>query len=147
MSSQQHQQISSQQGGMITSFQTFLMNLDSPFKLLYGFLLIILIVYAPLVPGEIRIIADSLVGRIIGIAIIYGVIEAFGWVYGLLTALAFLVILNGASRTVTLLENFDGGGTVSEKKIIGKRWFVEKVLGEHPRKIATDRVTTSAIED
>ena len=55
-------------------------------------------------------------------------------------------IVIGSSDTSSL-EAFDGGGSVSEKKIVGKRWFVEKVLGEHPKKIATDRVTTSAIED
>ncbi len=146
MSSQS--QLSYQQGGMVGSFQVLLMNLDSPAKLIYGFLLIILIVYSPLIPSEYRIFADSLLGKLFGVAIVYGVVESLGWVYGLLTALAFLLILNGAPRTVTTgLEGFDGGGTVTEKKIVGKRWFVEKVLGEHPKKIATDKVTTSAIED
>ena len=124
------------------------MNMDSPIKLIYGFILILIIVYSPLIPTEYRIFADSILGKIFGIAIVYGVVESLGWVYGLLTALAFLLILNGAPRTDTSgLEAFDGGGTVTEKKIVGKRWFVEKVLGEHPKKIATDKVTTSAIED
>ena len=122
-------------------------NLDSPAKLIYGFILIIIIVYSPLIPTEYRIFADSLLGRIFGIAIVYGVIESLGWVYGLLTALAFLLILNGAPRfSNSGFEGFDGGGTVSEKKIIGKKWFVEQVLGENPKKIATDKVTTSAVE-
>jgi hypothetical protein len=69
-----------------------------------------------------------------------------GWVYGILTAMAFLLILNGAPRDNIGLEGFDGGGTVTEKKIIGKRWFVEKILGENPKKIATDKVTTTAVE-
>lgn len=147
MSSAQSQ-LSYQQGGMVESFQVLLMNLDSPAKLIYGFLLILLIVYAPLIPVEYRIFADSVLGKLFGVAIVYGVVESLGWVYGLLTALAFLLVLNGAPRTDTsAFEGFDGGGTVSEKKIIGKRWFVEKVLGEHPKKIATDRVTTSAVED
>jgi hypothetical protein len=45
-----------------------------------------------------------------------------------------------------LSEGFDGGGTVSEKKTIGRKWFVERILGENPKKIATDRVTTTAVE-
>jgi hypothetical protein len=122
------------------------MNLDSPAKLLYGFLLILLIVYSPIIPFEYRIFADSLLGRIFGVAIVYGVIESLGWVYGILTALAFLLILNGAPRDGVSFEGFDGGGTVTEKKIVGKRWFVEKVLGETPKKIATDKVTTTAVE-
>jgi hypothetical protein len=140
-------QISYQQGGMIDSFQVFLMNLDSPAKLIYGFLLILLIVYSPVIPAEYRVFADSILGKIFGVAIVYGAIESLGWVYGILTALAFLLVLNGAPRDNNPgLEGFDGGGTVTEKKIIGKKWFVEKVLGENPKKIATDKVTTTAIE-
>lgn len=141
-------QISPQVGGMVGSFQILMMNLDSPAKLIFGFLLILIIVFAPEIPTEYRVFADSLLGRVFGVAIVYGVIEALGWVYGLLTALAFLLILNGAPRyAASETEGFDGGGTVTEKKIIGKRWFVEKVLGENPKKIATDKVTTSAVED
>jgi hypothetical protein len=137
-----------QQGGMINPLQVFLMNLDSPAKLVFGFALILVIVYAPVIPAEYRIFADSLLGRVVAVAAIYGVVEAFGWVYGLLAAMAYILVLNGAPRLDAIgLEGFDGGGTVSEKKIIGKRWFVDKVLGEHPKKIATDRVYTSAVED
>lgn len=139
--------MTNQQGGMISSFQILLMNLDSPVKLIYGVILILIIVYSPLISFEYRVFADSLLGRIFGIAIVYGVIETLGWVYGLLTALAFLLILNGALRTGSNgLEGFEGGGTVTEKKIIGRKWFVEQVLGEDPKKIATDKVTTTAVE-
>ena len=131
--------------GLISSFQVLINNMDSPIKLIYGVFLILIIAYAQLIPVDLRIFADSLLGRIFGIAVIYGVIETLGWVYGLLTALAFLVILNGAPR-MNGLEGFDGGGTVSEKKIVGRKWFVEQVLGENPKKIATDKVTTTAVE-
>lgn len=134
-----------QLGGMINSFQAFMSNLDSPAKLIYGFFLVLIIVYSPIIPTEYRVFADSILGRVFGLAIVYGVVESMGWIYGLLTVLAFLLILNGAPR-VGVQEGFDGGGTVSEKKVIGHRWFVEKVLGERPKKIATDRVYTSAIE-
>lgn len=138
----------SQQGGMINPLQTFLMNLDSPASLFFGFALILIIVYSSNIPNQYRIFANSLLGRVIAIAVIYGVVEMLGWVYGLLAAMAYIVILNGALRnSIDGLEGFDGGGTVSEKRIIGKRWFVEKVLGEHPKKIATDKVYTSAVED
>jgi hypothetical protein len=144
--STQQSQLSSQVGGMLNSFQVLMMNLDSPAKLIYGVFLILIIVYSTAIPTEYRIFADSLLGRVFGIAIVYGVIESLGWVYGLLTALAFLLIINGAPRINSSLEGFDGGGTVTEKKIVGKRWFVEKVLGEKPKKIATDKVLTTAVE-
>lgn len=145
MSSQQGR-INSQMGGMVNSLQVLMTNLDSPTKLLYGLILILIIVYSQLIPTEYRIFADSLLGRVFGVAIVYGVVETLGWVYGLLTALAFLLILNGAPRIQSALEGFDGGGTVNEKKIVGRRWFVERVLGERPKKIATDKVLTTAIE-
>ena len=117
MSSQS--QLSYQQGGMVNSFQVLMMNLDSPAKLIYGALLILVIVYSPIIPFEYRIFADSLLGRIFGVAIVYGVIESLGWVYGLLTAVAFLLIITGAPRSIISdLEAFDGGGTVTEKKIV-----------------------------
>lgn len=146
MSATGQQQAYSQLGGMVNSFQILLANLDSPLKLIYGFLLIVIIVFSPEIPAEYRTFADSLLGRVFGVAIVYGVIETMGWVYGLLTALAFLLVLNGAPRSPSGTEGFDGGGTVTEKRIIGKRWFVEKVLGEQPKKIATDKVLTTAIE-
>jgi hypothetical protein len=142
-----HPQLSYQQGGVINSINLFIMNMDSPAKLIYGALLIILIVYSSVIPVEYSAFADSLLGRVFGVAIVYGVVETLGWVYGLLTAIAFLLIINGAPRTnINMLEAFDGGGTVSEKKTIGKKWFVERVLGENPTKIATDKVTTTAVE-
>ena len=135
------------QGGVINSINLFMNNMDSPATLVYGALLILLIVYSSVIPSEYRTFADSLLGRVLGVAIVYGVVETLGWVYGLLTAIAFLLIINGAARIDTsMLEAFDGGGTVSEKKTIGKKWFVERVLGENPTKIATDRVTTTAVE-
>ena len=138
--------MSYQNGGMFNAFHTVMSNLDSPVKLIYGAMLVLLIVYSTQIPSEFKIFVDTLLGRLFGIAIVYGVIETLGWVYGLLTALSFLLILNGAPRTIHTFETFEGGGTVTEKKVIGKKWFVEKVLGETPKKIATDKVTTTAIE-
>ncbi len=138
-----------QQGGFVSSLQVLINNMDSPTKLIYGFLIILIIVYSSVIPSEYHTFVDSLAGRILGVGIVYGVIHSMGWVYGLLTAMAFLLLLNGSpsSWVFSSQEGFDGGGSVSEKKRIGKRWFVEKVLGEHPVKIATDRVNTLPVQD
>ena len=116
--------VSYQQGGMVSSFQTVMANLDSPAKLIYGLILILVMVYSPVIPTEYRVFANSLLGKIIGITIVYGVIESLGWIYGLLTALSFLLILNGSPRLA--LEAFDGGGTVSEKKLLEKDGLLNK---------------------
>lgn len=146
----QSQHASQQGGDIVHSLQSFFSNLDSPLQLVYGLLLVLTIVYSPALPTDLRQFADSFLGRVFGVALVYGATEAMGWVYGLLTALAFLLILNGAPRYgTTFLEGFDGGGGVTRKTAIthDTRWFVEQVLNECPSKIDTDRVMTSAIQD
>jgi hypothetical protein len=138
-----------QQGGMVSqgwlvdSFNRMMEHLDTPSKLIYGVLIVLMIAFSSEIPKNYRTFADSILGRILGIVVIYGVLETMGWVYALLTAMAFLLLLTTAPRVS--LEGFDGGGTVTEKKATGKRWFVEKVLGENPAKIATDKVITQSI--
>jgi hypothetical protein len=134
--------------GFVHSLQQHISTMDSPAALLYGFVLVVIIVYSSLIPSEYRMFADSILGRIFGIAIVYGVVESVGWIYGLLTALAFLLIINGAPQSPSYAkEGFEGGGSVSQKDPMGGPWYVEKVLHENTKKIATDKVTTSAIQD
>jgi hypothetical protein len=137
-----------QHGGMINPFYALFDHMASPPKLIYGFLMVLIIVYSSTITTEFRTFADSMLGRLIGVGLVYGVTESMGWIYGLLTALAFLLLLHGAPRIEqSFKEGFDGGGSVTEKKAVGKRWFVEKVLGERTSAIATDRVMTHAITD
>jgi len=139
-----------QQGGMhqiVHSLHNMVNSMDSPGRFLYGVVMVVIIVYSSLIPSEYRTFADSMLGRVFGIAIVYGVVETIGWMYGLLTALAFLLIIQGVPSVNIGSEGFEGGGTVSEKSRIGRSWFVEKVLGENTRKIATDRVNTQAVQD
>lgn len=138
--------MSVQQGGMhpiIGKLHEVIATMDSPAKLLYGFVLVVMIVYSSLIPSEYRSFADSLLGRVFGIAVVYGVVEGLGWIYGLLTALAFLLVINGAPSTS---EGFDG--TVTNKSVIKHKtkWFVEWALGENPDIIATKDVSTIAAQ-
>lgn len=135
--------------GFVHSLQQHISTIDSPAKILYGICIVVMIVYSSLIPSEYRMFADSILGRIFGIAIVYGIVESVGWIYGLLTALAFLLVINGApqSPSYRATEGFEGGGTVSQKDPMGGPWYVEKVLHENTKKIATDKVTTSAIQD
>lgn len=148
-----------QQGGVVDSIHMMISRLDSPAMLIYGFLLVLVIVYSPIIPTDARVFADSFLGRVFGVAIVYGITETLGWVYGLLTAMAFLLILNGAPRYGNPLmegflskkkeEGFTAGGTVTAKNVIthNRRWFVEEVLGECPSAIESDRVMTQAVQD
>lgn len=125
--------------------QVMINNMDSPYKLVYGFILIVVIVFVNEIPSEYKNFMDSFLGRVLTVGIVYGVIQSMGWIYGLLTALAFLILIHG-SRRILYTEGFEGGGTINQKKIVGNRWFVEQVLGEKPKKIETDKVQTTAIE-
>jgi len=118
----------------------YTMLVKSPYELVYGSALVLLIVYSSVVPLPYKQFADSLLGRILGIGCVYATIHYMGWVYGLLTAMAFLLLLHGG---VSVNEGFEG--SVKETGVPkGKRWYVEKVLGERPSKITMDRVTTHA---
>lgn len=113
--------------------------IKSPYELVYGSALVLLIVYSSVVPLPYKQFADSLLGRILGVGCVYATIHYMGWVYGLLTAMAFLLLLHGG---VSVNEGFEGVKETGVPK--GKRWYVEKVLGERPSKITMDRVTTHA---
>ena len=127
--------------------------LESPLKLVYGVVLALIIVYSTLVPDTIRVFADTLLGRIIGILWIYLSVEGLGWLFGLFTGLAFLMIIYlsphspFSSMEGFSVEGFHDTSGVVEKERIGRRWFVEKVLGEDPVAISTEKVTTLPVQD
>lgn len=119
--------------------------IDSRPKIVYGVIVLLLIVYSSVVPSRIRSFADTVLGRLLGMVWIYLSIELFGWIHGLLTAIAFLLILY-LSPHASGLEGFHGGPVI-EKERIGKRWFVEKILGEDPSAIHTEKVVTQPVQD
>ena len=113
---------------------------ESPYKLVYACVLVLIIVYSSVIPIQYKQFADSIIGRILGIACVYVTIQYLGWVYGLLTALAFLLLLHGG---VAVNEGFEA---VQKKTKGNKRWFVETILGK-PSAIEVDRVITHAPGD
>lgn len=128
---------------MVQSFEQLLPAIDSPPKLLYGAAMVLIITYSSALPTTYRSFADSLIGRVLGIAAILGSLELLGWIYGLLTAVAFLLVLHHAPRFHH--EGFEG--SISKMNVIGKRWFVETILGERPSNISTHEVITHAIKN
>jgi hypothetical protein len=112
---------------------------ESPLAIIYGCILVLLIVYSSEIPNEYKRFVDSLIGRVFGIAAVYGAIQYIGWVYGLLTAMAFLLLLHGG---VQMREGFVGD--IHKTQTDKNRWFVERVLGERPSRIEIDRVYTGA---
>jgi hypothetical protein len=129
---------------ILNTIQSYTNRIDSPGNILYGCILVLIIVYSAVIPLEYKRFADSTLGRILGLAAVYATIHQLGWIYGLLTAMAFLLLLHGGTKVNE--EGFNGGGSVTEKKTDGtNRWWVDKVLGEQTTAIATDQVKTSAV--
>lgn len=115
---------------------------DSPIKVICGLLLCILIIFPSNIPIEYRAHADTSIGRLLGIGAVLITMKYLGWMYAVLVCLAYLVILHGAPRLVE--EGFD---SQIIKRAAGHIWYVEKVLGENPESIETEKVTTNAVQD
>lgn len=115
----------------------FIPTMDSPIKMIYGCVLVLIIAYSSIIPLEYKRFADSPLGRIFGIAIVYGIIQQLGWIYGILTAMAFLLLLHGG------IQVREGFGDMAEKKTTSNKWYVERILGK-PDMIVTDQVVTIA---
>jgi len=137
-----------QTGGFaaVSLFQKMIDQLDSPFRIFYGAILTLLIVYSSLLPDQIVSFVDSPIGRMVSLGVVYFTISRISWTYGLLATLTFLVILRSSAQSYQ--EGFYGGSaTTTDTPRIGKRWFVEKVLGEQPERISTEKVITYPVQD
>lgn len=117
--------------------------LDAPLQIVYGVVLLLLIVYGGEVPDGVRLFADSVLGRVLGVAWLFITVECLGWLFGLFVALAWLSVVYLSPRARGQgVEGFE----VIEKERRGRRWFVERVLGEHPVAISTEKVTTLPVQ-
>ena len=128
---------------MSSSIELLLQNIPPVYNIIYGAILVLLIVYAGEVPMSIRTTLDTMFGRALGIVIMLGTLRYVGWVYALLFAIAFVLILDSATREVN-----EGFLTLEHKKVErpNERWFVEKVLGERTIGIETDNVITQPVQ-
>ena len=135
-------QMSGGANAIVGTISKMLNDMDSPAKVLFGVLLVILIAFSEQVPIMYRSLADTLIGRLCGVGAIMLAVRYAGWVYGLLVVLAYLLLLQSSGG---------GGGEGFENQIvketIGKRWYVEKVLGERPQRIDTEVVQTLQVTD
>lgn len=129
---------------MASQINIVMNNLDTVPNMIYGTLLIITIAYVHLIPESTRALIDSTAGRVLGIIGLILTLRYIGWIYALLFALAFILILHGAPSTIQEGFNSIQGKNVERPK---SRWFVEQVLGEHTARIETDTVHTDAVQD
>jgi len=119
-------------------------HLDTIPHMIYGFIVIILIVFVDKVPAHTGRYIDTAIGRILGLAAIGLCLHFVGWTYALLTAVAFLLLVHISNRQQQVKDGFQD---LETRQILGNRWFVETVLGECPQVIESENVTTNAVQD
>jgi hypothetical protein len=133
-------------GGLLPSFLS--VPLDSPPKLLYGLMIIILIVFVDQVPAYARDVADSMVGRLIGIGMVVIVAMYGGWSYGLLTALAFLLLLRGARRLSGVAdESIDTSPLMAFLGIGGPNYHSTVPQGPYAADVTTEGFQTQLVAE
>lgn len=95
----------------------------------------------------------------LGLAAVVLITAQYGWVHGILAALAYALVLARALRVIN--EGFGSNESIidfipasiiledSGTEIVpeNQRWFVEKVLGENPFLIREKEVKTQAVQD
>jgi len=113
-------------------------------------------VYVSRIPESVYAYFRSTLVQLLGLACILGITLCYGFIHGILAALAFSLLVSHALRSRPNHEGFteytpavyisgDGDNTVVIPK--NHRWFGEKVLGERPQLIREKQVTTSAVQD
>lgn len=145
-----------QQGGALDiaahNLRTYISNIDEPWKIVIGFILLCGITYSNQLSSILTSFTHtslrSIIGRFIGLVFVITIIVKVGWIYGLLTAIAYLLIMKEDST----LEEKEKEVTVEQfsdlvvKARQGNLWFIEKVMNEDPIVIEEDRVETAAIQ-
>jgi hypothetical protein len=95
---------------------------------------------------------DSTVGKIVFFIIPLVLGYLFSWSTGLLAAVVSLILFTRLQK-IDLDEGFmdsvdSDTSDVTTKIILSPhRWFVEKILGENPMSISSDRIRTTMIQD
>jgi hypothetical protein len=133
------------QSGGANPLDIVLKHLDTVPHMIYGALMIVLITFNGQIGVSTAAFVDSALGRVLGIGLVLIVVNQMGWSYGLLTALAFLLIIHASPRlAATGIEQFED---LKRHEAKGNKWFVEKVLGENPAGITSDDANTEAVQD
>ena len=96
-------------------------------------------------------ILDNVFGKILGFVVPIAIAYMIDWQTGLLAAAVSLILFARLQRNDVGegFLNLTGPDSVQSTKIVSNthRWFVEKVLGEMPLAISSDRIQTKRYDD
>ena len=128
------------------------------------FLLIFLIlvsVYVSRIPHSTMMLFKHPVVQLLSLSTIFLITAKYGWIHGIIAALAVALVLTRAKRTQipsSLSSTAEGMADYIPAALViedqdttvipqNHRWFVEKVLGENPFIIREKEVKTTAVQD
>lgn len=131
---------------IIDSFKT----IDSPEKVVLGFVLTIIIIFSEnfsdTLMNDLSFVLRHPIGLAVGFIVVCLMTEYIGWIYGLLSVVVFILVAKGHKLSHEKDVTVEQFSDLVKKRTQGHRWFVEKVMNEDPRVIETDRVETVAVQ-
>jgi len=141
-----------QSGGVQQPVVDEIIQMTGHFSLLF---LVLVCVYVSRIPNDILYKFKKTWVQVLGVLGIMTLTSLYGYIHGILAALAFSLVVSRALRDssegfagscytpVLFLDNDDSTTFIPKSH----KWFGEKILGENPIAIREDRVTTSAVQD
>jgi len=141
-----------QTGGVHRPVTQEIIVMSGHFILLF---LILVCVYVSRIPDSVIVRFKQVRFQLLGVLAIIGITVLYGYVHGILAALAFSLVLSHALRSGVVSEGFNCGSRTSYISFDDStsfipnnhKWLVEKILGETPTAIREKPVTTSAVQD
>ncbi len=122
--------------------------------------LVLVSVYVSRIPTQIITAYQHPIGQLIGFGLVIGITMHYGWIHGVLAALAYALIVSRAKREQQLVTQAHKEGMIDYVPAAlimeesgttfvpqNHRWFVEKVMGENPFLIREKEVRTTAVQD
>lgn len=142
-----------------TSLEAWIYNIRSvlhfPSTIFLIISLLVLGTFIENVPRKVIELLDNPLGMTLLFIFPLGVSWSIGWSAGLLAVCISLIVFTRIRKMETLETGEDegflsgSGDTTQTTKLVSNphRWFVEKVLGETPLAISSDRIQTKRTED
>ena len=120
--------------------------------------LVLISAYVSRIPNTVLAYFRSRIVQGVSLVAIFLLTTNYGWIHGILAALAFALVLSRAIREANPSVTASGFQDYTPAVVFSNgvdttlipqdnRWFVEKVLGENPYLIREKDVRTSAIQD
>lgn len=125
--------------------------LFTPYRILSLAMLIVVGTFAEMAPRKSLEFLDNIVGTAVLFLAPFFFAYTVDWPIGLLAAVVSLIVfarLQKDDKEEGFISESEYPSGITTKVVESRhRWFVEKVLGERPTAIASDRVVTEAVSD